>query len=122
MGLAERRSGAEAVRSHHIAAAEHDAHEIEGILRAELMHDMSAVGLDHAATDPERLAGFSVGGARHDLCENLMLATCQRRGSPRREAGFPATGGEGARSVHHRVDGLANVRDEILAGPVPQWP
>ena len=46
---------------------ERDAHEIGGVLGAELVHDARAMNLDGARADPESPASFLVGGAAGDL-------------------------------------------------------
>ena len=58
--------------------AEHDAHQIGGVLGAELFHDPGAVNFDGAIADAELLSGFLVGGALDDLAEHVLLARRQR--------------------------------------------
>src|SRR5204862_3078691 len=55
-----------------------DAHEIGGIARAELLHDVGAVVLDGAGTDAELAARLLVGSAGRELLEHLALSPRQR--------------------------------------------
>ena len=54
--------------------AQHDPHQIGGVLGAELVHDAGAVHLDGARADAERAAGLLVGSAGDDAGQHLALA------------------------------------------------
>ena len=58
----------------------HDSHQVGGILRAQLFHDVGAVVLDGARADPERTSGLLVGSARCELLQHFTLAA--RQGFP----------------------------------------
>src|SRR3977135_215339 len=55
----------------------HDADEIGGIARAELLHDVGTVIFDGARADPEVASGFLVGRARRELLQHLAFAPRQ---------------------------------------------
>jgi hypothetical protein len=54
------------------AAAQHDAHEIGGILGAELIHDARPMHLDRARADAEFEARFLVGSALRDPPQHIV--------------------------------------------------
>src|ERR1700752_5196348 len=56
----------------------HDADEIRGVARPELLHDVGAMVLDGARADAEMAAGFLVGSAPGELFEYFALAPRQR--------------------------------------------
>src|SRR5947209_4790130 len=56
------------------AFAQHDTHEVGGVLGAQLLHDARAVHLDGARADAEDAARFLVGGAGRDLRQDLAFA------------------------------------------------
>src|ERR1700720_2614732 len=55
------------------AVVHDDAHKIDGVFRAELLHDATAVDLHGARADAEILGGLFVGGGRRDLREHFAL-------------------------------------------------
>ena len=60
------------------AFAHHDADEVGGVARADLLHQVGAMHLDGARADAELAAGLLVGGAVDDLAEDVLLAPAQR--------------------------------------------
>src|SRR5215213_9519914 len=61
-------------RSGAAVLAQHDAHQVGGILGAELLHDTRAMHLDGARADAEFTARLLVGRAGRDLAEHIALA------------------------------------------------
>src|SRR3954454_23588105 len=61
-------------RSGAAVLAQHDAHQIGGILRAEFLHDARAMHLNGARADAEFTARLLVGRAGGDLAEYIALA------------------------------------------------
>src|SRR5215212_6101882 len=61
-------------RSGAAVLAQHNAHQIGGILRAELLHDARAMHLDGARADAELTARLFVGRAGGDLTKHIALA------------------------------------------------
>ena len=96
--------GAE-ISSREPSFGQHDAHQIGGVLGAELVHDAGAMHLDGARADPELAAGLLVGSA----------------------GGDPPAPRARAASAHRCREPAADIGDDIarystLAGPLLDTP
>ena len=49
-----------------VSSAEHSAHDVDRVLRAEFAHDIFAVSLDGARADGQRACSFLAGRSPHD--------------------------------------------------------
>ena len=79
-----------------VQLGQHDAHEVGGVLGAELFHDAGAMHLDGAGRDAELAAGLLVGLAVGDELQHFALA--------RRELGEAAHLDRPAAAVDGRPD------------------
>ena len=70
----------------------HDPDQIGGVPRAEFLHDVGAVILDRARTDPEMPSRFLVGSARGELLEHLAFAPRERFASGKMQRRDPGCG------------------------------